>query len=221
MTGEHKQTQSVFLSFKRMMDALLAGAAIVALAPVMLFVAIAVKLDSRGPALFRQERLGLDGKPFMMVKFRSMTVGAEAGGVYVTEGDARVTRVGEFIRRTSLDELPQLFNILRGDMSIIGPRPVLTYHPWPLEEYTDEQRRRFDVRPGLSGWAQVNGRKTVEWPQRLEFDVEYIEKMSLAFDIKIFLMTVARVLSGSDNANTTATVTSEKGEEQDSAEGNP
>lgn len=194
-----------YAQVKRVVDVTVSTVALIGLSPLMALTAVAIKLDSAGPVLFRQQRLGRCGQPFMMLKFRSMRVGAEAGGVYEAKGDARVTRVGRVLRRTSIDELPQLLNIIRGDMSIIGPRPTLTYHPWPLEEYTPEQRRRFDVRPGVTGWAQVNGRKSVEWNRRIEFDVEYVDQMSAAFDLHILLRTIAKVLTMSDNLNTSRT----------------
>lgn len=196
---------SFYPAVKRAADVALCSAALVVLSPVLALTAAAVRLDSPGPVLFRQERLGLDGRPFTMYKFRSMRVGAEAGGVYEAKRDERVTRLGRVLRRTSIDELPQLVNIVKGDMSIIGPRPTLTYHPWPLEDYTPEQRRRFDVRPGVTGWAQVNGRKSVDWNRRIEFDVEYVDAMSAVFDLRILAKTVAKVLSMSDNVNTSQT----------------
>ena len=167
-----------------------------------------VRLDSPGPAIFKQVRLGRGGKPFSMYKFRSMAVNSEhtGSGVYSGRDDPRVTRVGRILRMTSIDELPQLVNILKGDMSFIGPRPPLTYHPWPFEKYTPEQKKRFSVRPGVTGWAQVNGRKTVAWEQRLKYDVEYTEKMSFGFDMKIFWMTIKNVLARKDNLNTEKTV---------------
>lgn len=192
---------------KRLTDILLCGAALVVLSPVMAVTALGVRLDSPGPVIFRQERLGRNGRVFTMYKFRTMKVGAEAGGVYEAERDSRVTRLGRLLRRTSLDELPQLVNIIRGDMSIVGPRPTLTYHPWPLEEYTPEQRRRFNVRPGVTGWAQVNGRKSVNWHRRIELDLEYVDRMSPAFDAKILVRTVVRVVAMSDNVNTSQTAT--------------
>lgn len=207
MTRPSRAPTPTFLAIKRTLDLTLSGFALVLLWPLMAMIGLAIKIESHGPVLFRQERLGKDGKPFTMLKFRSMKVGAEAGGVYVTKADSRVTKVGSFIRKVSFDELPQLLNVWRGEMSIIGPRPTLTYHPWPLEEYSVEQKRRFEVRPGLSGWAQVNGRKTVEWPKRLEYDVEYVERMSFMFDMRIILLTVLQVVSGRDNENTTTTAT--------------
>ncbi len=189
--------------FKRLFDIVLSLIGISVLLLPMLIIAIAVKLDSKGPALFRQKRLGKDGKVFNMLKFRSMCVGAETqgSGVYSEKGDARVTAVGRVLRATSLDELPQLFSVLKGDMSFVGPRPPLTYHPWPWEEYTEEQRKMFSVRPGITGWAQVNGRKTVEWHRRIELNVWYAEHVSFALDVKIFFMTFLKVLKNADNEN--------------------
>lgn len=171
--------------------------------PILLAVAAAVKLDSKGPVIFKQERLGKDGKVFEMYKFRSMCVGAEymGTGQYSYKGDSRVTRVGKIIRATSLDELPQFINILKGDMSFIGPRPTLTYHPWKLEEYTDFQRRRFEVRPGITGLAQVHGRKAIDWNDRIKYDVEYVDNLSLGLDCKILFQTVWNVLTMKDNDN--------------------
>lgn len=173
----------------------------------LLIVAVIVKLESKGPALFKQERLGMNGKVFRIYKFRSMVVGAEkqGSGVYSGKNDARVTKVGKIIRATSIDELPQLINILKGEMSFIGPRPALTYHPWPLEEYTDEQKKMFAVRPGVTGWAQVNGRKEVEWPRRIEMNVWYVENMSFLLDLQIFFKTIFKVFTNADNVNSTET----------------
>ena len=150
---------------KRLLDIMLSLIGIMICLIPMAIIAIAIKLDSPGTVFFRQKRLGYKGKVFEIIKFRSMCVGAEhkGSGVYSSKDDARVTRVGNILRKTSLDEIPQFFNTLKGDMSFIGPRPPLTYHPWPIEKYTDEQRRMFDVRPGITGWAQVHGRKEVEW----------------------------------------------------------
>lgn len=201
--------------FKRLIDIVLSFIGIVVLALPMLIIALTIKLDSRGPAFFRQVRLGLNGKEFTILKFRSMCINAEAqgSGVYSGKGDARVTRVGKILRATSLDEIPQLINILRGDMSFIGPRPPLTYHPWPIEEYTPEQRRMFEVRPGITGWAQVNGRKTVEWHKRIALNVWYVDHVSFGLDVKILFMTVFKVFTNADNENTGATVAAENQEE--------
>ena len=137
-----------------------------------------------------------------------MCVGAEhtGSGVYSGKGDARVTRVGKFIRATSIDELPQLINLIRGDMSLIGPRPPLTYHPWTIDKYTEEQLHMFDVRPGITGWAQVHGRKDVEWNKRIELNVWYVRNISFWLDLKIFFMTFVKVLKNEGNENTEKTV---------------
>ena len=200
--------------FKRFTDIIISLLGIVIGGIPMLIVALLVKLDSPGPVLFKQARLGKNGKQFHIYKFRSMCVGAEKSGVYSDNQDKRVTKVGKFIRATSLDELPQFFNILKGDMSLIGPRPPLTYHPWPLEEYTDFQRRMFEVRPGITGWAQVHGRKDVEWHHRIELSVWYVDHLSVWLDIKIMFKTVFKVLTNADNENKGETVTKEEQPEQ-------
>lgn len=188
---------------KRILDLIIAVPVLIVAGIPMLLVALAIKLDSPGPVLFKQDRLGKDGKVFQMLKFRSMCVGAEhtGSGVYSGKGDARVTRVGKFIRATSIDELPQLLNVLAADMTLIGPRPPLTYHPWPIDEYTEEQRHMFDVRPGFSGWAQVHGRKDVEWHHRIELNVWYVRHCRFSLDVKIFFMTIFKVLANADNEN--------------------
>lgn len=204
------KTANVFYRdyIKRVIDLIIAIPVLVIAAIPMTLVALAIKMDSPGPVLFKQDRLGKNGKVFQMLKFRSMVVNAEhtGSGVYSGKGDSRVTRVGRLIRATSVDELPQLINVLRGDMSLLGPRPPLTYHPWPLEEYTEEQRHMFDVRPGFSGWAQVHGRKDVEWNHRIELNVWYVEHVRFLLDVKIFFMTIFKVLANSDNENVSETV---------------
>lgn len=196
--------------FKRFLDVVLSALGLVILAIPMLLVALVIKIDSPGPAIFKQERLGRNGSVYWMYKFRSMKVGAEhtGSGVYSGKGDDRVTKVGRFLRASSIDELPQLLNVLRGDMSLIGFRSPLTYHPWPWEEYTDQQRKMFTVRPGITGWAQVNGRRTVEWNHRIELNVWYAENVSFWLDVKILFMTVGKVLGNKDNLNTEATAKS-------------
>lgn len=191
---------------KRLFDLVLAWIILIVGLPVFLLVAVAVKLDSKGPIVFAQRRLGRDGKEFDMYKFRSMVVDVEKGGVYSDNKDPRVTRVGKILRKTSLDELPQCINIIRGDMSFVGFRPPLTYHPWPFEEYTQEQKKMFAVRPGITGWAQVNGRRTVEWHKRIELNVWYAENVSFWLDCKIVVLTVLKVLLGVDNENIGASV---------------
>ena len=193
---------------KRIIDVILATVGIIVLSLPMLIIAIAVKLDSTGPVIFKQERVGKNGKIFNIYKFRSMQVGAEktGSGVYSGKNDSRVTKVGRFLRATSLDELPQFFNLIKGDMSFVGPRPPLTYHPWPWDNYTDEQKRMFDVRPGITGWAQIHGRKDVEWNKRIQLNIWYVDHISLWLDIKILFMTVFKVFTNADNVNTEATV---------------
>lgn len=197
---------------KRLIDIVVAGLILLITWPILLLIALAVKLDSKGPVIFCQRRLGKDGKEFNMYKFRSMVVNAEAGGVYSDDKDSRITKVGKILRKTSLDELPQCINILRGDMSFVGFRPPLTYHPWPWEEYTEEQKKMFALRPGITGWAQVNGRKTVEWHKRIELNVWYAEHVSFLLDCKIVFMTFFKVLSNADNENIGASVSGKAGE---------
>lgn len=197
-----------YRAVKRFLDVTASFFGLVLLSPLLLAVSILIKIDSRGPVIFRQKRIGRNGKVFEIYKFRSMCVGAEktGSGVYSGKGDARVTRIGKILRATSIDELPQLLNILKGEMSFVGPRPPLTYHPWKYEEYTDFQKRMFEVRPGITGWAQVNGRKDVEWHKRIELNVWYVDHMSLLLDIKIMFMTAFKVLTNADNENSGATV---------------
>ena len=193
---------------KRIIDIIIALLVLIVGAIPMLIIALIVKIDSPGPAIFKQDRLGRGGKVFKFYKFRSMRLNAEhtGSGVYSGKGDPRVTKIGRFLRATSLDELPQFINVIKGEMSLIGPRPPLTYHPWPIEEYTDEQLRMFDVRPGLTGWAQVNGRKEVEWNKRIELNVWYVDHISFGLDFKIFFMTIFKRFTNADNANTGETV---------------
>lgn len=196
---------------KRIIDVIISLLILVVLSPIFLLTFLAIKVESKGPAIFKQTRLGKDGKEFTFYKFRSMIVNAEhtGSGVYSEKGDSRVTKVGKILRATSIDELPQAINILKGDMSLIGPRPPLTYHPWPIDEYTDEQKRMFEVRPGVTGWAQVNGRKCVEWNRRIELSVWYVDHVSFLLDIKIFFLTIFKVFMNADNENVGATVKSD------------
>lgn len=193
---------------KRALDVAVSGTALLALSPLMLATAAAIRIETPGPAIFRQKRLGLRGREFEILKFRSMVQDAEhtGSGVYSGRGDPRVTKVGRIIRATSIDELPQCINILKGEMSLIGPRPPLTYHPWPLDEYTEEQRHMFDVRPGVTGWAQIHGRKDVEWNRRIELNNWYVENVSFSLDAGIFFRTILKVLSRADNENIGETV---------------
>lgn len=191
---------------KRVIDFTLALIGLIVTIIPMGMVAIAIKAESKGPVIFKQDRIGYKGKVYKMYKFRSMCVGAEKGGVYSDNKDSRVTKVGKFIRATSIDELPQLVNVIKGDMALVGYRSPLTYHPWSWSDYTEEQKKMFNVRPGITGWAQVNGRKTVEWNRRIELNVWYAEHVSLLLDIKILCMTVFKVLTNADNENVGETV---------------
>ncbi|HTA14729.1 MAG TPA: sugar transferase [Solirubrobacteraceae bacterium] len=165
-------------------------------APLMAAAMLAIRLESRGHPIYRQRRVGLDGRPFDLLKLRTMVDGAETigAGLAVNENDPRVTRVGALLRRTSLDELPNLLNVLRGEMSLIGPRPTI---PVQVASYTQRQRGRLAIRPGLTGWAQVNGRASLPWSERIELDLYYIEHRSLWLDLRILWRTVAIVLGGS------------------------
>jgi len=205
-SGGHDQVYRKCI--KRLLDILISLVVVIVLSPVYLITAIAIKLDSKGPVIFKQTRLGLHYQEFTLFKFRSMVVNAEhtGSGVYSNDHDARLTRVGRIIRKTSIDELPQAINILKGDMSLIGPRPPLTYHPWPIEQYTKEQLHMFDVRPGITGWAQVNGRKTVEWNERIKLNNWDVDHCSFLLDVKIFFKTITGVLTNADNENVGETV---------------
>ena len=187
--------------FKRFLDIFVSILGIIICGIFMLIFAILIKLDSKGPVIFKQERVGKNGKVYWMYKFRSMCVGAEQqeGGVYCTKGDKRVTKIGKFMRATSIDELPQFFNILKGDMSLIGPRPVLTYYPKKWEEYTEEELKRFNVRPGVTGWAAVHGRKTNTVEARFNYDNYYVDHLSFGLDLKILFMTVKSVFTNEGN----------------------
>ncbi|MBR6486105.1 MAG: sugar transferase [Lachnospiraceae bacterium] len=175
---------------KRLFDIILSLAAIIILSPVYLVLFILVRVKLGSPVLFHQDRPGKDGRIFHMYKFRSMTDERDENGELKPD-EVRLTPFGRKLRATSLDELPELFSILKGDMSLVGPRPLLVQY---LPLYNERQAHRHDVRPGLTGWAQVNGRNTLTWPQKFEYDVEYTEKMSFLMDVKILFLTVANVL---------------------------
>jgi lipopolysaccharide/colanic/teichoic acid biosynthesis glycosyltransferase len=181
---------------RRALDVVVAAAALLVAAPVLVLAMIAIRLESRGHPIYRQRRVGLHGREFDVLKLRTMVDGAETigAGLAVNVGDARITRVGKFLRRTSLDELPNLVNILRGEMAIIGPRPTL---PAQVAQYTERERGRLAVRPGLTGWAQVNGRASLPWPERIELDLWYIEHRSWRLDLQI-LWRSARMVVGGD-----------------------
>jgi len=180
---------------RRAIDVVVSAALLVLGLPLLAAATIAIRLESPGPALYRQRRVGLDGRPFDMLKLRTMVDGAEhiGAGLAVNENDSRITRVGALLRRSSLDELPNLLNVLRGEMSLIGPRPTV---PVQVAQYTPRQRRRLAVKPGLTGWAQVNGRASLPWGERIELDLYYIEHRSPALDLQILLRTPALVLGG-------------------------
>jgi lipopolysaccharide/colanic/teichoic acid biosynthesis glycosyltransferase len=179
----------------RAADIAVAGTALVVGSPLLALAAVAIKLEDGGPVLYRQTRVGKDEQPFELLKLRTMIPDAEKQGAgwAVNRGDPRITRVGRVLRRLSLDELPQLWNVLRGDMSVIGPRPTLAYQ---VERYTPRQHRRLDVKPGLTGWAQVHGRATLPWDERIELDVWYVEHRSPLVDLKILLRTPRALLGG-------------------------
>jgi len=179
----------------RAADVAIAGTALVVASPLLGLAAAAVKLGDRGPVLYRQTRVGRNGVDFELLKLRTMVVGAEhqGAGIAVDRGDARITRVGRLLRRLSLDELPQLWNVLRGEMSVIGPRPTLRYQ---VERYTPRQLRRLEVRPGITGWAQVQGRAALPWAERIELDVYYVEHRSPWLDLKILAKTPLALFSG-------------------------
>lgn len=193
---------------KRIIDIIIALLVLIIGCIPMLIIALIIRIDSPGPAIFKQDRIGRNGKVFKFYKFRSMCENAEhtGSGVYSDNSDPRVTKSGRFLRASSLDELPQFINILKGEMSLIGPRPPLTYHPWPIEEYTKEQLRMFEVRPGMTGWAQINGRKDVEWNKRIELNIWYVDHVSFIWDVKIFFATIYKILINADNENKGETV---------------
>jgi lipopolysaccharide/colanic/teichoic acid biosynthesis glycosyltransferase len=179
----------------RALDLLIALGGLVVALPVIAVAAIAIKLDSRGPVFYRQARVGLGGEMFEMWKLRTMTHGAPLGGVWdpLTKDDSRVTKVGAFLRRTSLDELPNLFNVVRGEMAIVGPRPTISEQ---VDEYTPHQRRRLEVKPGLTGWAQINGRASLPWGERIELDVWYVDNRSARLDARIIARTFRLLVTG-------------------------
>ena len=182
--------EGAYLAAKRAIDRTLAGALLVTLSPVMAATALAIRVSMGSPVLFRQQRPGLRGRPFELVKFRTMTDARDASGAPLPDG-RRLTRVGQLIRSTSLDELPQLWNVVRGEMSLVGPRPLLMEY---LSRYTSEQARRHDVLPGITGWTQINGRNALQWEAKFALDVWYVDHWSLWLDAKILALTAARLL---------------------------
>ena len=185
----------------RALDVAIAGAGLALAGPFLAAAALAVKLGDGGPVLFKQTRVGKDGRDFELLKLRTMVVGAESqgAGYAVDRGDARITRVGRILRRTSLDELPQLWNVIRGDMSVIGPRPTLRYQ---VERYDERQRRRLDVLPGITGWAQIHGRASLSWEERIAYDVWYVEHRSPLTDVLILLRTPLALFGGTYKGET-------------------
>jgi lipopolysaccharide/colanic/teichoic acid biosynthesis glycosyltransferase len=185
----------LFSRRKRWLDLVIAGPALALAAPVIAVAAVAIRLESRGHAIYRQGRVGRDGHAFEVYKLRTMITGAErmGAGLAIDEGDTRITRVGALLRRMSIDELPNLVNVLRGEMSLVGPRPTLQVQ---VDHYTDRQRRRLEVRPGLTGWAQVNGRASLPWPERIELDIWYLEHATLRLDLRILALSARMAVTG-------------------------
>ena len=181
---------------RRAVDVVASALALLLSSPLLLAAMLAIRLESPGPMIYRQRRAGRGGKPFDVLKLRTMVDGAEhiGAGMAVNANDSRITRVGAFLRRSSLDELPNLLNVLRGEMTLVGPRPTL---PAQVDQYTERQRGRLAVKPGITGWAQVNGRASLPWPERIELDLYYVENRSLSLDLRILLRTPAMVLGGS------------------------
>jgi lipopolysaccharide/colanic/teichoic acid biosynthesis glycosyltransferase len=179
----------------RALDAALAAALLVITSPVLALAALAIRLESGGPVFYRQLRVGKGGEQFELWKLRTMVPGAESmgAGIYVLEGDSRITRVGRLLRRFSLDELPNLVNVLKGEMAIVGPRPTVQEQ---VDRYTDRQRLRLEVKPGITGWAQINGRASLPWPERIELDVWYVEHRSLRLDVRILARTARMLATG-------------------------
>jgi lipopolysaccharide/colanic/teichoic acid biosynthesis glycosyltransferase len=185
----------------RAADVVIAGGALLLASPLLALAALAIKLEDGGPVLYRQTRVGRDGADFELLKLRTMVVGAETmgAGLAVNRGDSRITRAGRILRKLSLDELPQLWNVVRGEMSVIGPRPTLRYQ---VEQYDERQRHRLDVKPGITGWAQVNGRATLPWAERIELDVWYVEHRSPMLDLRILARTPFALFGGTYKGDT-------------------
>ena len=193
--GGHPLTRYLDSRRKRALDLAVAGGLLLVSAPIQALAALAIRLESRGHPIYRQGRVGRHGHAFEVYKLRTMVSGAEhmGAGMAVDEGDTRITRVGAILRRTSIDELPNLVNVLRGEMSLVGPRPTIQVQ---VDQYTDRQRRRLDVKPGLTGWAQVNGRASLPWSERIELDLWYLEHASLRLDLKILALSARMAVTG-------------------------
>jgi undecaprenyl phosphate N,N'-diacetylbacillosamine 1-phosphate transferase len=181
---------------KRILDIILGIITLILLSPIMIITSVLIRIDSKGPIIFKQQRVGKDGKHFTIYKFRTMVENAEKMGTGLDsyENDTRVTKIGKFLRNSSLDEFPQLFNILKGDMSFVGPRPPVTYHPYKYDDYPVDAKRRFEVRPGVTGYAQVNGRNELSWEEKFKYDLYYVDKVCLLLDLKIFILTIFKVI---------------------------
>jgi lipopolysaccharide/colanic/teichoic acid biosynthesis glycosyltransferase len=182
-------------ALSRAFDILIASVLLVLASPILLAALIAIRLESKGSPIYKQRRVGKDGEVFELLKLRTMVTGAEhiGAGLAVNEGDPRITRIGALLRRFSLDELPNLINVLRGDLAIVGPRPTIQAQ---VDQYTDRQRRRLEVKPGITGWAQVNGRAALPWHERIELDIWYVDHRSLWLDVKILAMTARMLVTG-------------------------
>ncbi len=188
--------QQLQYGVKIILDKVFALLLLIVLSPILVCVGVIIKLDSEGPVFFKQVRLGKDGVPFIIYKFRTMCEGAvnKGTGIHVTHNDFRITKVGGFLRKSSIDELPQLLNILKGQMSFVGPRPPLEDHPYLYEEYSNRQKKRFSILPGITGYAQAYGRNAIDWHERIEMDLRYCENFALWFDLKIIFATFISVL---------------------------
>lgn len=184
------------LLVKRLIDIIFSVTGLIFLSPFLLLTMVSIKIDDQGPVFFRQQRVGKDGLLFRIIKFRTMVVNAEkmGAGVFIERNDPRITKVGKLLRYMSLDELPQLFNVIKGEMSLVGPRPTLLYQ---VERYDERQKQRLNMKPGITGWAQINGRNELSWPEKIELDLWYVNNWKLGLDFKILWKTMLIVFSGS------------------------
>lgn len=194
--------KEINLFLKRIIDLFGSVVGLIIISPILIIIALSIKLTSKGPVFFRQERVGKNGKVFKILKFRTMVVNAEhiGMGLFVeSEKDYRITRVGKYLRTTSLDELPQLWNVLVGEMSLVGPRPPVPYHPYKFEEYSNIQQKRFKMKPGITGMAQITVRNSVTWDERIQIDVKYVENFNIWLDIKILSYTIQKIFFKREN----------------------
>ncbi len=196
MNTSIKNSSLIYLCIKRIFDLTISIVALIILFPLLFIIGLAIKIESKGPVFFIQKRLGKDGKEFNIYKFRTMVNNAEniGTGIFVTESDSRITNMGKLLRSTSLDELPQLINVIKGDMSIVGPRPPLTHYPYVYEDYDFEEKQRFRVKPGITGYAQIRGRNNLTWSEKIKLDIFYIKNRNFIMDIKIIFITIFKVL---------------------------